>query len=265
MTVFRLFCLRRSLRATAVAAALAGSAFARAGDIAYVSPPAPTDPELAKVTFVRLWYVGNSKNDPPICLVRELAGQAPIFLENHLQPGLFTSYVRLKPGKGKMHILDGNVEAPKEPADEIPIKDKKLTEPIEADFSPGAYHTLLLEAKDGKLVASLIEDTRPPEAGAPVMRVRNLSGYEGWSIRLLNRSNEPIQNLWNSASGATGESIRLPGPGVYRVEVRHEENGELRVVGLFETRLGAGAPFSIVLRAADDGHAFSSMFFDAAP
>ncbi|CAN5543279.1 hypothetical protein BH09VER1_BH09VER1_24400 [soil metagenome] len=233
-------------------------------DIANISPTVPNDPNLAKVTMLRLWYVGGVKA-PQITLVREPEGKAPFVIESHLQAGIFSPYVALRPGKFLLHILDGKVIAPKDPMEKLPLKESKLVDPINLTLEGGTYETLIVTEKDGLLSAKVVEDKRPADSSAPVMRVQNLSGLENWTIKLLDQKQNLIRELWSSSAGGTGIPISLPGAGIFRVEVTRESNGSVRQRGLFETKLAMGAPFTMLLYPGSDGRGSCNLVFDAAP
>lgn len=233
--------------------------------IAYVSPDVPNDPNLAKVTMFRLWYVG-SPSAPSIALVRETKGQAPIYLEGKLQAGLYSPYVPLKSGDFSMHIIDGNVPAPKDASEKIPLEEKKLVDPVDARFRPGTYLTLLVEEKDGRYKARFIEDKRPPASSPPVMDVKDFSGLNDWTIRLLDRNMNLKQTLWSSANGLPTSPIPLPGEGIYRIQVSRPVAGASWQLGLFEAKLSAGSAFSIILHGGGHGdHGTCGLSFDGVP
>ena len=233
--------------------------------VAYVSPDVPNDPNLAKVTMFRLWYIG-TPSAPPISLVRETKGQPPLYLEGKLQSGLYSPYVPLKSGDFSMHILDGNVPAPKDAFDKLPLEEKKLLDPVDAKFRPGTYVTFLVEEKDGAFKARFIEDKRPSGGSPPVMDVKDFSGLSDWTIRLLDRNMNLKKTLWTSANGLPTSPIPLPGEGIYRIQVSRPIDGTSWQLGLFEAKLSSGSAFSIILHGGGHGnHGTCGLSFDAVP
>lgn len=254
----------RSVTVIVCAAALAAGVPVRAQeDLAFVSPRMPDDPNLSRVTMFRLWYPAGPPA-PPVALVREPQGQKAVFLEGGLQPGLFSPYVPLKPGRFTMHVLDGSVTAASEPLDRSMLEEKKLAEPVEVDFLPGTFLTLVIENREGKLAARFLRDRRPPEAGPPVMQVKDFSGLGGWRIQLLDRNMKPLTRLWSSDTPS--ESVELPDAGIFRIQVTRPVGGAAWQLGLFEAKLNRGSAFSIILGpGGHDGHGVCGLSFDAVP
>jgi hypothetical protein len=228
--------------------------------IGYVAPKIPQDPNLSKVAFFRLCYPG-SANAPSISLAQEPKGSKPTIIETNLPADTYSDYVPMKPGRFTLHLLDGNI--PNDPAAAVPVKEKKLAEPLKAEMSPGSYSTLFVIERGGKITASFLPDPAPA-GSAPHLRVIDASGLGEWSVRLLTRENQPIKTLWNSGEAASG--ISLPSKGVYYIEVLRTPAGEdSRQLGIFETQLNSGTPFSIILSAGPGGEGAAHLVFDCAP
>jgi len=234
-----------------------------AGGIAYPAPRIPNDPNLLKVAQLRLWYVGEPGTSG-ITLVREAEGRPPEVIESGIQAGLFSPYVVQKPGKFKLHILDGNVARPADPEEPLPLEEKKLVEPIEVEMPPGSYQTLVVEQKDGKFTSQLTADVRPDSSSPPLVRVVDFSGLDGWRIQLANRENHPLQPVWDSGQGGT-QPAAIGLTGIYRFVITRRGKEKPWPVASLETELARGTSMTVLLFPGEAGTGAATLFFNAVP
>lgn len=250
---------RHLLIALSIAACLPGQPHAQEDSgIAYVAPTVPDDPNLARISMLRLIYMAGT-DAPKIALAKAAKGGKPAILEGNLSPDTASPYVAMLPSEFTIHVLDNSVTQTEE---ELPVEEKKLAEPINLKLTPGTYTTLVVSQKDGNLTAAAVRD-EPGSGESATLRVLDLSGLSDWAIRLVERSGKPLRNLWTSGNSPTG--IQVPPKGIQYFEVLRLVDGRLQQIGLFETQLRKGTAFTIVLHPGWQSQGGASLVFDAAP
>lgn len=234
-----------------------------AGGVAYPAPKIPDDPNLLKVAMLRLWFVGQP-DSTGVTLVREAGGEPPQVIESGIQAGLFSPYVVQRPGKFKLHLLNGSVKKPADPAEKLPLEEKKLVDPIEVELRPGSYQTLVIKQTADQWTSELAEDRRPESSSPPLLHVADFSGLDGWKIQLANRQGQILQPIWDSGQGGT-LPVALGLTGIYRIVVSRRGGDGFRDVGVLETELARGVSLTVLLIPGQAGSGAANLFFNAVP
>lgn len=228
--------------------------------------PMPDDPNLAKVAFFRVWYLGGP-GSPRISLALEddKKKNPARLIEVGLTAGnVIASYLPEAPGTYTLHILDGSVFRPTDPKAPLPLDERKLQLPMNFVLDPGVYTTVVLVPEGDKIKVQTV-DQKPLARGAmPELRVRNFSTLAGWSIRVKGGKGSE-KEIWNPAVGTDALLAELPVKGRYEIAVYVTKDGITRNVDTFPDESISGRSRSIVLHDGLGGWGGFQTVLDAHP
>lgn len=206
--------------------------------------PSPTPARanaLSSISYVRLWYVGGPKA-PRITLCTQV-GQDPRVIASYVRPGRIGSYRLAKPGQTAILVLDGSVIP--DSSGKIPTGGKPLVAPVAANFSGGAFHTIIVEEKDGKLATSVIEDKPPAKDTGPAFRIFDYTGSENESLQIVAR--EKSVELWKSSIPTPATRLLTGLHGTASIQFASIRNGSPVVLNAYEAEISPSRSYSVVL------------------
>lgn len=197
---------------------------------------------LAKVSFVRLWYVGTQKA-PKVTVAFKSGEKDPKVIGSGVRAGRMGSYRMFLPGEYSLSVLDGS--AIPDAAGKLPPNAAPLVPPQQVSLKAGAFQTVVVEEKDGKMSATSMDDKPPGEDMGPVLRVFDYTGSTGQSLRLS--CNDKQTEVWNS-SLPTPFSKDAPGlHGDARIELVSSASGKPVVINAYETTIDPKKSYSVVV------------------
>ncbi|MFZ4776241.1 MAG: hypothetical protein ACOYM3_12790 [Terrimicrobiaceae bacterium] len=206
--------------------------------------PSPTPASAgirSSVSFARLWYVGGPK--APRITVALQSGQAPQVVASYVRPGRLGSYRLTKPGANSVMILDGSVIP--DATGQISAEGKSLAQPIAVNFKGGAFNTIIVEEKDGKLFTTIIEDKPPSMDTGPAFRIFDYTGSTNESVQIVSRD-KPVE-VWKSSTPTPITKLLTGLQGPVSVQLGSIRNGTPVVLSSYETEVTPSKSYSIVL------------------
>lgn len=203
--------------------------------------PGPTA-SRSRVSFVRLWYVGAPKS-PRITASFKAGDQESRVIGSHVRPGRLGSYRMFLPGAYSFIVMDGNLVP--DAAGKLPPDASPVTAPVPVTLKSGAFHTLVVEEKNGRMGTSVIDDDPlKPETGSG-LRVFDYTGSTADSVRMT--CNEKEFEIWNSSRGTPFEKSLAGIEGSTRLELVSRVNDKPAVLGAYETTIEPQKSYSLVI------------------
>lgn len=229
------------------------------------SLPIPNDPNLSKVSFFRLWYLGGPGSQRISLALEDGKKKYPAHLiETSLMAGnVIPSYYPEPPGDYTLHFLDGSVFRPTDPKAALPLEEKKLQDPVNFSLEPGTYTTVVLVPDAGKIRVGYLNQKPLARDAAPEVRVRNFSTLDGWSLRIRD-SKGGEKEIWNPKTGSN-ELLSLPATGRSDIAIYITKGGITRNVDVFTHVPSPGQSKSIILHDGIGGWGGYQPVTDAHP
>ena len=206
------------------------------------SPTVPPSAKRAKVSFVRLWYVGEPKS-PRITAGFKSGAQEPRVIGSHVRPGRLGSYRMFLPGDYSCVVMDGNVIP--DAAGKLPPKTSPVTAPVPVTLKPGAYHTLVVEEKNGRIASTFLDDVPPKPETDSRLRIFDYTNSKDDSLRMI--FNEQESEVWNPSQGTPFEKSLAGIEGLASLKLFSKINDKPFVICAFETSIETQKSYSLVI------------------
>lgn len=200
------------------------------------------DNVLSKVSFVRIWYIGDAKS-PRITICGDSRGNQPQVLGSSMRSGRLGSYQLFKPGKLSILVYNGSA---------IPNESGKLESPGEPlatldqiDLKGGGFYTIIARETAGKFSLESKNDAPPEKDMGPIFHVYDFSKLPSGGVVLA--SGNKKQAIWTTTT-PTPFSKNLPGTqGPARLELHAVVNQNSVCTNAYETEISPLSSYSIVV------------------